>query len=238
MKYNIISINDNRKYYKDQIRKYVDLQEEVVASVEGACLNRDGKLEQHMNDLGLWFNSKWPLSVGEIGVWASNFLRWEKVSQMNEPLVVFEDDAVIKSDFNPKLIYIYEQLPDDWDFVSLWVPDNQRIDYRYNLRYNADGDPEIFGTRPVGFPSAFDYGAADVARVYQGYGMVATMYSPAGGKKLVELAKQYGLRTPVDCFLMQEAHKGALNGYAPKPDKVFVDYDWPETQIHNTEFIK
>jgi GR25 family glycosyltransferase involved in LPS biosynthesis len=180
----------------------------------------------------------WTPSYGEAGIWLSNYIRWYRASQMSEPLIVFEDDAIIDEHFNAHIRTIMPQLPDNWDFVALWVPDNQRIDYRYNLRYNEHGDPEIYGMRPDGLPSYFDFGAPDLAKAYQGYGIVAMMYSPAGGTKLMKLAKKYGMRNPVDCFIFQEAHKGALNGYAPKPDKVVVSYDWPETQIHNTELIK
>jgi GR25 family glycosyltransferase involved in LPS biosynthesis len=238
VKYSIITINDKRKYYKDQIRQHVGLEEERIVSVDGSYMNRDGLIESHLDDLGLWISSQWPLSLGEIGVWMSNLLHWERVAVMDEPLVVFEDDAVIDAHFSEHMNTIVSQLPDDWDFVALWVPDNQRIDYRYNLRYNEHGTPEIYGMRPEGLPSFFDFGSRDLARVYQGYGMVAMMYSPAGGRKLAELAKKYGLRNPVDCFIFEEAHKGALNGFAPKPDKVFVSYDWPETTIHNTEMYK
>jgi len=234
MKYNIISISDKRMSYKQNIRNHVGLDEQFVVSVDGAhCKD----IRQILAELGLAITSPDRLQLGEIGVWMSNFLNWEKVSQMNEPLVVFEDDAIIDEQFSVHMNTIIPQLPVDWDFIALWVPDNQRIDYRYNLSYNSYGDPEIYGTRPDGFPSYFDCNIDDLAKVYQGYGMVAMMYSPAGGTKLVQLAKKHGLRNPVDCFIYQEAHKGALNGYAPKPDKVFVDYDWPKTQIHNTEKI-
>lgn len=238
MKYSIISINDNRLEYKENIRKHVGLELEIVNSVDGVWMNRDSKIEKHLNDLGLKLSSQWPLQLGEIGIWMSNFLHWERVSKMNEPLIVFEDDAIINEHFAADTGNLLSELPEEWDFCALWVPDNQRQDYRYNLRYNEHGTPEIFGTRPNGLPSYFDFGAINLANVYQGYGMVAMMYSPMGGKKLVELSKKYGLRNPVDCFIYEEAHKGALNGYAPKPDKVFVDYDWAETQIHNTEKIE
>lgn len=180
----------------------------------------------------------WVPSEGEAGIWLSNYFNWYAVSQRTGPLIVFEDDAIIDEGFGEGLNDVLNDLPEDWDFVSLWVPDNQKIDYRYNLSYNEDGHPQIYGMRPDGLPSFFDYGAPNTARVYQGYGMVATMYSPKGGMKIMKLVKKYGLYTPVDCFLMEQAHRGNLNGYAPKPDKVFVYYDWPETTIHNTELIK
>ncbi len=235
MKYSIISINDKRRAYKDAIRQNVGMELEHINSVDGVYMNRDGKIEQHLNDIGLSLSSIWPLQLGEIGIWMSNYLHWQRVAEMTEPLVVFEDDAIIDEHFSEHMHTLMTQLPENWDFVSLWVPENQRMDYRYNLEYDENGVPKIYGMRPQGLPSYFDYWSNTVAKVYQGYGMVAMMYSPAGGRKLTELAKKYGLRNPVDCFIYEEAHKGALNGFAPKPDHVFVSYDWPETQIHNTE---
>jgi len=233
MKYSIISINDKRAGYKENIRRNMDCPELKSASIDGLTADLKGLTKLY----GLK-NTDWQPSYGEMGIWLSAFIRWYRVSQMNEPLVVFEDDAIIRTGFVAQAENIISQLPEDWDFVSLWIPENQRIDYRYNLKYDETGAPQIFGMRPDGMPSYFDYGAPDVAKVYQGYGMVATMYSPQGGNKLVKLARSRGIYTPVDCFLMLEAHRGKLNGYAPKPDNIFVDYDWPETQIHNTEIIK
>jgi len=233
MKYNIISINNKRAEYKKAIRANAGMEELMIHSVNG----QEVDVQRLTKVYGIKW-TEWQPSYGEVGIWLSNYLRWYRVSKMDEPLVVFEDDAIIDADFSTHIHTIVSQLPDNWDFVSLWVPDNQRIDYRYNLSYNENGDPQIYGMRPDGLPSYFDFGSEDLAKVYQGYGMVATMYSPAGGVKLMKLTKKYGMRTPVDCFIFQEAHKGALNGFAPKPDKVFVSYDWPETQIHNTELIK
>lgn len=233
MKYNIISINNDRAEYKKNIRiNAIGFKEVKMVSIDGSA----GSIDQLIKAYGLKWTD-WKPSFGEVGIWLSNYIRWHAVSTTNEPLIVFEDDAIIHESFVNDCTDLLSQLPDDWDFVALWVPDNQRIDYRYNLEYNKDGEPQIYGMRPEGLPSYFDCGAQDVARVYQGYGMVATLYSPQGGRKLIDLARKNGIYTPVDCFLMQQAHKGALNGYAPKPDKVFVDYDYPETQIHNTDKV-
>lgn len=230
MKYSIISINDKRAKYKEAIRAYAGYEEIIVASIDGQAVD----LNKLMKAYGLKWTD-WTPTAGEAGVWLSNYLRWYRVTQMNEPLIVFEDDAIIGPAFTGQMEHILPQLPPKWDFVSLWVPDNQRQDYLYDLTYDENGEPIITGRRTN---SLFDIGQTSIAKVYQGYGMVATMYSPEGGKKLMNLTKKHGIYTPVDCFLMQQAHRGKLNGYAPKPFHTFVSYDWPETQIHNTEKIK
>ncbi len=77
-----------------------------------------------------------------------------------------------------------------------------------------------------------------MARAYQGYCCVATLYSPSGARRLLEIAGEKGMYTPVDCFLFQEAHgKNAVRAYAPTPDaQRIVDIDWnTPTTIHGTD---
>lgn len=230
MKYTIISINDDRQFYKEQIRRNVELEELLLPAVDGKAVDLSEELEVR----GLhspWHNAK----VGELGVWLSNFDRWQYTTTMDEPLIVFEDDAFVQADFMGKFSLFYNDLPPDWDFAALWVPDNQKVDYTYDLEYNEIGDPIIRGHLPYQ-ESLFKF-SRFAAHVYQGYGMVAVMYSPKGAAKLVDLAQRYGVYTPVDCFIYQQAHMGNLNGFAPTP--IFasiVGYDWQAaSHVQQTE---
>lgn len=233
MRYTIISLNDERSRYKDAIRSNLSLSELDLPAVDGKEVDID--IELNVRGLhSLWHNAK----VGEVGVWLSNFDRWLIASKMTEPLIVFEDDAIVGGNFMSDIELLTSELPEDWDFVSLWVPENQRIDYGYDLHYNEIGDPVITGYRTLE-DSLFRV-SEHVARVYQGYGMVALMYSPSGASKLVNLARSYGAYTPVDCFIYQQAHMGNLNGYAPPPwFAEIVKYDWlAETHVQKTERYK
>lgn len=225
MDYSIISIgNPKREVYKANIRKYMTGHNEIqLPSIDG----RHPEAHNVRKSLGLK-EGEWGHTEGEMGVWLSHFFRWDYVSHSYQPLLVFEDDAIIGESFVDDLNLLMEEVPDDWDFVSLWVPDNQHIDYTYDVVYNGEGIPKHRGINKTG-TSYYDIGKSRIAKVYQGYGLVATLYSPQGGKKLVTLADQRGLSDPVDCFMFQHAHAGRLNGYAPKPLRTFVQYDWPET---------
>lgn len=236
MKYTIISINDDRKEYKDAIRagmKFDELNMQAYNANERNAL--DGIAARGLDLKPIWGNPK----RGELGVWLSNYDRWHMVSRMTTPLVVFEDDAIVDSEFDSKLESLMSELPDDWDFVALWVPENQRQDYYYDVVYNEYGDPRINGRRPAEYSYYKVEGAEKAALVYQGYGMVSLMYSPRGGKKLVELAKSRGIDNPVDCWIYQEAHKGNLNGYAPMPEHAsIVHYDWAAaSHVQQTERV-
>jgi GR25 family glycosyltransferase involved in LPS biosynthesis len=236
MKYTIISLNDERKPYKDYIRRIVDGEEIEMPAVNG--MTADLSTEAHNRGLSpsFWGNAK----LGEIGVWLSNFDRWQLASGLDEPLIVFEDDAIPDAFFNDKLNELIGELPDDWDFVALWVPDNQRQDFLYDVKYNENGHPAFNGYVT---PDKSVYripGASYAALVYQGYGMVSLMYSPSGGRKLVDLARTRGIDTTVDCWIFEEAHKGNLNGYAPRPEQAsIVHYDWKAaSHVQLTDRIK
>lgn len=231
MKYNIISITDERKAYKDAIRRYTKLEEYRIASMDARAVD---PIEE-LNALGLTVHDWHPL-LGELGAWLSHFLCWKFVSVMSEPLIVFEDDAIINNAFDDILGSYMSELPPGWDFMSLWAPDDQQQDYRYDVVYDDDGIANVRGW--INGPSRFDIGKTWISRAYQGYGLVGTVYSPEGGSRLVERAKQRGVCTPVDCFIFQESHTERVKGYAPKPLRNIVFYDWKApTTVHNTEKV-
>lgn len=233
MKYGIISINDDRKEYKDNIRKALEFEEVALNAVNGAEVGLTDNFAKRNLSV-----KDWNPRVGESGVWLSMFDAWQTVAGMDEPLIVFEDDAIISNHFHESLDILMEQLPSDWSFMSLWVPDNQRQDYWYDVKYRPDGTRLICGLQR--HPSFYDFGARHLARAYQGYGMVATLYNPECGRSLVDAAVRRGVTQPVDCFLFKEAYheENKVRGFAPKPMFVgLVEYDWSAlTTIHDSEY--
>lgn len=232
MKYNIITIDDSRASYKDAIRKSITgIDEVVIPATNGRTVN----LTYELFKRGLSIPDTNSLSLGEVGVWLSTFDCWRWAYENDEELLVFEDDAIINPRFSEKLKEFMKEVPSDYDFVCLWVPDNQRQDYNYSVIYDDDGHPHIYGTLPDG-QSSFDFGAEHAAMVYNGYGNVAQLFSPKGSKFFMDRAQKAGLYAPVDCYQYLEAHADRCEGYAPKPEYAdLVSYDWPETTIHTTE---
>lgn len=232
MKYTIITLNDDRFDYKKKIRANVPFEEIELPAVDGSQVDVMAELEAR----GLrsnWHHAK----MGEYGVWLSNFDRWQYVSEMDEPLIVFEDDAVVNEDFIDYFTAFYRELPEDFDFAALWVPDNQRIDYTYLMEYNERGTANVVGH--LEYQDSMFRVSLRCARTYQGYGMVALMYSPEGGRKLVELSRERGIDLPVDCFIFEQSNAKRVNGYAPTPlFAKIVGYDWAaQSQVQDTERV-
>lgn len=229
MKYNIISINDTRYLYKKHIRETVGFEEVLIPSVDARAVN----LEYELKRRDLFISRPEIFSIGEVGIWLSMFDCWQWAVYNDEALITFEDDAEPRPFFDEAVERFSEELPADYDFLSLWVPDNQRKDYYYDVVFDDEGEPDIRGLRK---DSLFDIGAFYIARAYNGYGNVATLFSPKGAQFFIDRTREVGLRTPVDCFLYQESHTERCKGYAPKPiHATAVDYSWPETTVHTTE---
>lgn len=233
MKYNIISINDERQIWKDHIRRVVGVCEEVkIPSVIGS----NETLADELSTRGLTTYPGLSFSVGELGVWLSVYDCWQWCVDNNEELIIWEDDASPADDFDEKFKLLYEELPRAYEVLSIWPPTNQYQDYLYNVRFNEEGLPIRLGHDLLEQSSIFNFGAERLARAYQGYGNVATVVSPEGAGKMIEITQRDQIYSPVDCWIWQNCHKGLLNGYSPKPRyATLVYYHWPPTTVHNTQ---
>lgn len=236
MKFQIISINDDRASYKDNIRAKVGLDEVHIPATNAYEVDLKAELDKR----NLFVKYPGMFSAGEIGVWLSTFDCWQWAVDNDEELVVFEDDAIPSGTFSFQLAKLYYELPVDYDFFCLWVPPNQTIDYYYNVEYDAEGRPNVVGSNRGDHDSIYNIPQVTrVAKVYNGYGNVAQLYSPKGGRTFIDTARSSGIYTPVDCFLYQEAHAGRAVGYGPKPYWAkLVDYDWKaQTTVHKGDRV-
>jgi GR25 family glycosyltransferase involved in LPS biosynthesis len=232
VKYNIISINDDRAVYKQRIRQRVNLEEVHIPATDG----REVDLAFELDKRDLRTNTH-PFTRGELGVWLSTFDCWQWAYDNDEELLVFEDDAIPNMRFNEFLGLFHKELPPNYDLMSLWVPENQLIDFQYDAVYDEDGYMTRQGPNRHNALSIYNCGKIRIARVYQGYGNVAVLYDAKGAGILIDHAQTHGINQPVDCWVWARAHTGIVEGYAPKPHWAkAVGYDWSaQTTVHNTE---
>jgi hypothetical protein len=128
----------------------------------------------------------------ELAIWYGQRNCW-KWAAANGPLLVLEDDAILDNNFKVKFDVMSKNFPDGWDYISLWVPEiaKRKVD------------------------QIATYENPFLAKIYQRYGGVATLYSQAGAQKLLDISEQRGIYTTWDTFLHFNALKGNLNGYCP-----------------------
>src|SRR6478752_1272240 len=122
MKYTIISIDDSRLEYKDKIRQEMGNDEIFVDCLDARPETVD--LEEELANIGLHFADYWksfPWSRGDIGGYVSHFNAWQKAVEIDEPLLVFEDDAILPDGFLANVESLLEEVPEGYGAVGLSV---------------------------------------------------------------------------------------------------------------------
>jgi len=194
VKYTIFNIDYSRlDYIQKMLPKLRGWEPIRVPSVCGSEPN-----ELHYAQMRHPYKINWPARVGHLGIWYSVLNALDQA-----PIVTFEDDALLHDDFQLNFEQRTAELPDDWDFFSLFIP--------------RDSD-KMFDERRDGI-------SRSLCKVYQRYGGVSMFYSEQGAEKIKMLLERDGLTGQYDDTLYAYAKAGELNGYCSKPtwaDLVYI----------------
>jgi GR25 family glycosyltransferase involved in LPS biosynthesis len=153
---------------------------------------KDSKLK--IDPLG-HFGDGW--KPGELGIWASNYTAWQNFIESDyDYIVLMEDDIVLNTNFNEKLIEYIAELPDDWDVFTAYIPPTGNIRYKKNKEsLLIDKD--------------------NVCRVYQSWSCLCYVVSKNGAKKLLKEV-QKKVKSPIDNYLF---YHNKINVYTIKMEK-------------------
>ncbi len=145
-----------------------------------------------------WLGEGW--KPGELGIWASNYTAWKNFSESTyDHIILMEDDIQLSKDFSQKLYEYIDELPEDWDVFTVYVPPTG------NIRYKKDG-------------KHLDIGKKNVCKVYQSWSCLCYVVSKSGAKKLLENVKTPVSR-PIDHYLFYNDH---LDVYAIKYNRANI----------------
>jgi GR25 family glycosyltransferase involved in LPS biosynthesis len=129
--------------------------------------------------------------------------------------IVFEDDVYVDENIMSVLGVMIENLPDDWDFLSISIPPGE--ENRYGL-HNYIGN---------------EY----VCSLYQGWNTGGYLISRAGALKVMKDISKNGISVPVDWYMF-DSGRGKINTYNPMPTVkkfVYFDEDFENSYIGKTE---
>ena len=76
------------------------------------------------------------LTKGAIGCAISHFRIWQQVVEKKEPVIVFEDDAVIRNDFNDMFSKLLSGL-EGWDYIALGYNTDSILDVQIARGLNS-----------------------------------------------------------------------------------------------------
>lgn len=205
MKYTIMHINDRAKKNMDK-NKNILKEFEYINDIEyfnGNIGNGYDVLNDKGINLNVWnpYDGRTSLPLpGEYGVMVSTMNIWEYISKNKiDKVLVLEDDVILQDDFVEKLKKCINDLPSDFDILSL---------YYFSEQNSVDENTEI-GSEYI-HKSNNQYSAAQ-----------AILYSYAGAKKLLKLFKRKGYEYTNDCFIYRQAHEGLINAYSIKKEQTF-----------------
>ena len=191
--YHIIHINDERKTNRDQINNVVNGNLKEIFSLNANDVSEIDKFFFNNKQFKIIWEGYKP---GEFGNFASHYSAWKYVIENNlDSLLVFEDDVLIHDDFMEKYTTIMDNVPSDYDVMSVFVDKNQyprcRPDHYIN-KYITKG--------------------------YQDWSTLCYVVSRQGAEKLVRYVHEVGMDHPTDWFIFRKGHKGIFNVYTVPPE--------------------
>jgi glycosyltransferase involved in cell wall biosynthesis/GR25 family glycosyltransferase involved in LPS biosynthesis len=151
---------------------------------------------------------RWPklthnFFAGVLGCAMSHMRMWKEVSNSNNDFIVLEDDVQMDTDFNKKFNNIYSDIKDDprWDILYLGFIDDEYGQILYGDTFIYDGVMQF----------------SKVMRTFGG-GTHGYLIRPKGAIKLLQLVKQFGIKQPIDHFMID--HFDTLCVYKTVPHLV------------------
>jgi len=200
MKYCIMHINDRSKdlmEYNKKILSSFDYINDIVF-----FNGNTGNAWDVINHMGIkqdvwnpYDGRSLPPLPGELGVWVSTINVWEYIVKNKiDKMIVLEDDITLQKDFVNKLEEYIKELPNNFDFLSLYYFEGQN---KINKSLNIGSDKIQ--------KSTLQYSAGQ-----------ATLYSYAGAKKLLKLVYRKGIEYTTDCFIFRQSLENLVNGYSIK----------------------
>lgn len=207
MKYSIFRVDDSRSHY-------IDMMEPKLSGwnrIETYCV--DGRIPDELEKAMARFpyEIRYPARVGHLGIW------YTVLNSLDEaPLVTFEDDALLHDSFKKEFELRVSELPEDFDFFSLFIPRDS--DHQYKTENSAGWF---------------------ICKTYQRYGGVSMYYSKQGAQKIKALLERDGITGQYDDTLYEYSKRGELNGYCSKPsiqDLVYIT-GAEESIVQETDFV-
>jgi GR25 family glycosyltransferase involved in LPS biosynthesis len=208
LNYSIVSINERAAENKDNTRNIMSgFQELYFECIDGNKVNSKEILDSLGITLKNWSWHSAPRG-GELGLWLSNINLFNKMINENiENVLLLEDDTMLSDNFLNNFINIVEQLPEDYDFLSLVFPSSSKYLYKE--------DAEV-GLEKV------------CSAKYNHFSTIAILWSNNGAKKMIDSLNTHGIKHPLDIHIYDFLlNNNLINGYSIKPDQEqIVFHDW------------
>ncbi|MEM9282117.1 MAG: glycosyltransferase family 25 protein [Verrucomicrobiota bacterium] len=153
----------------------------------------------------------------EFGVWVSNVRVYEYiVKKQLDRFLILEDDVIVCDAFLTLFPLILEEIPADFDFVSLYS-------------FDFDNEPSEETEMSLNYlQRSFNQHAA-----FQGM-----IFSHSGARRVLEILKTDGIEYTNDCMVYEKAREGKLTGYSLRKDVKILSHDMSIASTIDTTGIR
>jgi GR25 family glycosyltransferase involved in LPS biosynthesis len=194
-----------------------------IDEVEIECLDArppEVDINLELEKVGLQVANRWihmQPKRGDFGGFIGHYNSWRKCVELDEPLMVFEDDAIVPDGFIDNLNLILDT-PPPIDLLSLCVNDYGKMFYDQKVLFDNYGYHAYHRPLRKGERNQFDEGHKYLCRIYQPWTLTATLYYPKAAQSLINTVVKMGVHMNADAFVHHRARLREFNGYAPKPE--------------------
>ncbi|CAH6889104.1 Epitope biosynthesis protein [Vibrio chagasii] len=99
----------------------------IFPAIDGRVLPQHPLLERYNDELSQTYRAK-TLSAGQLGCYASHYLLWQKCVELNQPIIVIEDDALIFKEVFLNFIKDINGLPETVECIRLFKNKRRKYD--------------------------------------------------------------------------------------------------------------
>lgn len=150
----------------------------------------------------------WPTGSGVMGVWASTYLAYTAfLATDKQYLVLFEDDALVSENIADVLNAYLPELPEGWDFFTLFVPDDCIQWYSYPRVNQPWVKPDVLG------PKDYEIGQPHVCRNYQDWSCAGYVISRKGAQNTLDDIAEHSVGNPIDWYVFNVRQMDSSNQY-------------------------
>ena len=211
---NLESSTERREHISKQLDT-LGLDFHIFSAVDGRK-EPQPLFEMYNDKLSQLYRGK-SLSSGQLGCYASHYLLWQKCVELGKPIIVLEDDAVIRPDGFLQFCRQCQQLGREFEFIRLHKHQRKRYSYTQSLQLEDLG----------------------VYRFTKGHmGTIGYYLTPEGAQKFLASSKQWAFNvdimmdrfwdTQVECYgvipecIHHDDSSGSDIGYSKKVKRTFL----------------
>lgn len=144
---------------------------------------------------------------GWIGCAQSHINLWELCIKYNKNMLIFEDDVILKDQYNKNMLLSVKNLPTDFDIIYYQTVSYVKYE-KYNKLYYKLKDKNFL--------------------------LINYLISPVGAEKLIRYIKPYDPSNQIDTYIVKLTKMGYLNAFLYKLPTVYTIQDFNESNVQKS----